>query len=73
MRTIDIHQAIAVCRIAADEMQAAAALQDGPLTASERRHLLAIAEAVRALLEPPTGPERAVTHPATEHMETANG
>ena len=73
MRTIDIHQAIGACRIAADEMQAAAAHQDGPLTASERRHLLAIAEAVRALLEPRTGPERAVALPVTDPMETANG
>ena len=73
MRTIDIHQAIDTCRIAADEMQAAAAHQDGPLTASERRHLLAIADAVRALLEPRTGPELAVAPSATSHMEIANG
>ena len=72
MRTVDIHQAIDACRIAADEMQAAAAHQDATLTASERRHLLAIAEAVRALLEPRTPPERAVDLPTTNRMETAN-
>ena len=69
MRTIDIHQAIDTCRIAADEMQAAAAHQDGPLTASERRHLLAIAEAVRALLEPRTTPECAAALPALASVE----
>lgn len=58
MRPIDIEQAFAVCRDAADLMAAAATHPDAQISPATRRELLAIATAILARINQPAEEDR---------------